>query len=430
MALLTTFTTTPLVSWLYSPAYQKKIEAWKRGEIDWETGEPLASSTSHNDGRDNVAPTKVSTLLVYLRLDTMPRMLNLLSLFGKASESDVSPPDASGVAPDSAVERTNLAVRAHGIRLLQLTDRDSSVMTVSQVEEYSRHDPVVNTFRTIAQLQKLAASGEVAIMPEHRFAEALVTRSSVLTTDLLLVPWSETGSIGDSQILSSSVAEDKLLSPYTAFVKSVFQACEQNVAVFFTRMESDKSQEQSGSEKAKLTRAYSFGALRYGFPTTTAIHRSYHFLMPYFGGADDEFALRLVLQLCQNSDAKATIVCVSTNGATNSNSEQSNCARTAYDVAATELTDDMSSRVTFESPHGVSTVEDMLKHVAATYDFTPNSQTNLIVAGRHEGQNLDEGKSLHNPKEEVKDCFGPVASQFVEAPGHADILVVQAKRSS
>lgn len=36
MALITTFATTPLVVWLYPPWYQRKLERWKQGEIDWD----------------------------------------------------------------------------------------------------------------------------------------------------------------------------------------------------------------------------------------------------------------------------------------------------------------------------------------------------------------------------------------------------------
>jgi hypothetical protein len=35
MALVTTFATTPIVSFLYPPSYQRKLELWKQGKIDW-----------------------------------------------------------------------------------------------------------------------------------------------------------------------------------------------------------------------------------------------------------------------------------------------------------------------------------------------------------------------------------------------------------
>jgi hypothetical protein len=76
MALITTFATTPLASALYPPAYQKKIEAWKRGELDWETGKPLKDGKPDMDDavelrRQRRGPSEIRSLLVYLRLDNM-----------------------------------------------------------------------------------------------------------------------------------------------------------------------------------------------------------------------------------------------------------------------------------------------------------------------------------------------------------------------
>jgi hypothetical protein len=73
MALITTFATTPLTSALYPPWYQRKLEAWKRGEIDWDTGKPIRDGRYPMDDemRRRREPTRVRNLLIYLRLDNM-----------------------------------------------------------------------------------------------------------------------------------------------------------------------------------------------------------------------------------------------------------------------------------------------------------------------------------------------------------------------
>lgn len=200
MALLTTLATTPLVSALYPPLYQKKLAAWKRGEIDWDSGETVDSSTGEPAEQIKPTSTRVQHLLVYLRLDNMPAMLNFISLFGKQNISAFESSEKN-VVPSTENLR---AVRAHGLHLMQLTDRHSSVMTVSEVDEYTRRDPVVNIFRTVGQFLKVAVSGEVAIMRETRFAEALLAKSADIAADLVLLPWSETGSLGDLQTFSDS----------------------------------------------------------------------------------------------------------------------------------------------------------------------------------------------------------------------------------
>ena len=74
MALITTFVTTPLTSALYPPWYQQKLQAWKRGEIDWESGAPIRSEHSSVDEemhRQKREPSEIRSLLIYLRLDNM-----------------------------------------------------------------------------------------------------------------------------------------------------------------------------------------------------------------------------------------------------------------------------------------------------------------------------------------------------------------------
>src|SRR5699024_2595504 len=98
-------------------------------------------------------------LLVYLRLDGLSGICTLAALLGP---SRISNPPVARIHPakvkirenDQTVEdcmtatevEDNPALQVHGVRLMELTGRDSSVMKVSQVDEFSLWDPVVNTF--------------------------------------------------------------------------------------------------------------------------------------------------------------------------------------------------------------------------------------------------------------------------------------------
>ncbi|GAO13774.1 hypothetical protein UVI_02018700 [Ustilaginoidea virens] len=432
MALITTFATTPIVSVLYPPWYQQKIEAWKRGEIDWDTGAPISTASRSSDSKAPPAPVeRVNRLLVYLRLDNMPSLLQLLALFGDqsppqpetatAKEADEAVADAS--SPAETAEKT---VWAHGIRLLQLTDRDSSVMTVAQVDDYSRHDPVVNTFRTVGQLHNLAASGEVAIMPESRFAEALATKSAKMSSDLVLVPWTETGAMGDAQVLASTSIDDKIGSSYGSFVRSVFELKDSNVAVFFSRGDAAaaaaavESKGKNG-ERSKLLRTYSFGALRDDLPAAPAANKPYHILLVYFGGEDDRLALRLVLQLCEKSRATAKIFRAAASAAADDD---------AVDNASSRLPQSVASRVKFETATGHTTMEELLQYATSeTESDVPESKAGpkLLVVGRRDGAHVDEGKLVHKSRDDLRTCLGSLAGSFVAGGVRADLLVVQAK---
>ena len=74
MALITIFVTTPLISALYPPWYQKKIKSWKHGKINWDTGAPIrnkSASTNYEFGLKKRTSSEIRSLLVYLRLDNM-----------------------------------------------------------------------------------------------------------------------------------------------------------------------------------------------------------------------------------------------------------------------------------------------------------------------------------------------------------------------
>ena len=88
MALATTFATTPLVSFLYPPWYQQKIEAWKRGEIDWDTGTRRRTEDGNSQDVMDVEKLEappIHNILMYLRLDSLPSTLVLVSCLGQTT---------------------------------------------------------------------------------------------------------------------------------------------------------------------------------------------------------------------------------------------------------------------------------------------------------------------------------------------------------
>lgn len=437
MALLTTFSTTPIVSYLYPPSYQIKLESWRRGEIDWDTGAPLPSSDSDDSSHHKSGSVqRVGRMLAYIRLDSMPALLNLVSLFGgpepatTASEQTTysthfKVPDVTAVTADGP----RRPVWVHGMRLLQLTDRDSSVMTVSQVADYSRHDPVVNTFRTVGQLHNLAMSGEVAVMPEGRFAEALISKAATMASDLLLIPWSETGGMGDSPILTSATVDDRMASTYGTFVRAVLDSRDRNVGVFFPRTDDADVVPDRASDRGALSRKHSFGVLVDDVPAAALPTKPYHIFLAYFGDHDDKLALRLVLQLCAQSKATATIVRVSETSQTGAPASGAHL----FESAQSSLSADAAARVRFETASGSTTVEDLLQLAQPTSGrpHTPGPKAStLVVVGRGSGAKLDQGRTGRAAREDVIGCLGRVAGHFVAGGVRADLLVVQAKRSA
>ncbi|GKZ21316.1 K(+)/H(+) antiporter [Aspergillus brasiliensis] len=362
MALVTTFATTPLTVALYPKWYQVKVDRWRRGEIDWKTGNPIPS-----DARtDSIALAKeqhralpVRKLLVYLRLDGLSSLCTLAALLSPNRPPLPKQHPDTLASPDPAAEETATAttktdedddpyhdeedsntskptLQVHGVRLLELTDRDSSVMTVSELDHlhYPLWDPVVNTFRAFGQWHDLSIMAGVSVVPEHSYADTVVSMARDDSTDLLLLPWSETGSMSEHHPLDlHSILDDPIATrfvpsaPYTAFAASVLRNVKCNVGLLVER--TPRGRRNDGNARGLRDKpslgglSIHSGNLSLGFggdrdrdrdrvvPTTRKAH---HILLPYFGGKDDRFAVRLVLQLIRNDQVTATVVHVVPDG--------------------------------------------------------------------------------------------------------------------
>lgn len=477
MALITTFATTPLTAWLYPPQYQRKLEAWKRGEIDWDTGAPIKHEGDIVDDitYEKLESAKVQRLLVYLRLDNMSALLPFVSLFGgkpNFSKSKTHPSLPSESHEDESNVEPKRPIKAHGVRLLELTERDSSVMKVSEVDEYGIHDPVVNTFRTFGYLNNLAISGEVDVIPESSFPDLLVSRASDMASDLVILPWSETGNMSELSVISNDAVRHKLhASTYNGFVTSVLNNASCSTAVFINE---DFGGSGNKERKKLLQRSISHHSMRSSthdknVPTAPSADRTHHIFFAFFGGPDDRAAIRLVLQLAEHPDVTATLVHFETPtdyfdhppsggsdeitlAAPPSSSDRTTPASSTSAAAKHPITteppsadkdaaffqalrhslpSELSDRVVFDTVAAAPAV------VAAAIDRArlevgqnPRNAGDLIVLGRGAAQ-LEtfarEGSAGREVDFEARRCLGVVAEAVVGAGVRASVLVVQGR---
>lgn len=327
MALITTFATTPMVSVLYPPSYQKKLEAWKRGEIDWD-GNPLAPEdgdsaldSAHND---KIPTTRISRVTVLLRLENLPGIFAFVDLLGtkstpkakihkrKANDAGTIVEEGEGAGDEDPLPALAIApwrpVEVHGERLVELTQRTSTVMQVSEVGELQEKDPIVNVFKTFGAFHNVAVSATLSIAPEDSFAEIITSKASAQSSDLLLIPWTETGAVAESQDPSLYASENKFVSlQHNQFVSDVLATSPCSTAIMVNRgfgSHSDRGITRAQSHHSIRSRKASDGAAI----TAPIPDQSHHIFFPFFGGIDDRAALRFVLQLASNINVTATIV--------------------------------------------------------------------------------------------------------------------------
>lgn len=475
MALITTFTTTPLVSFLFPPAYQRKLEAWKRGEIDWD-GNPIRrdSEDSTGVGNEKTGDTQVRKLLVYLRLDSLPSMFTFISLLGgDASEQVVRTHHSKVDTTEPTAEVSMVSIRrpleVHGVRMLELTERTSAAMQISDLEMDNYRDPVVNTFRTFAQLHSLAASGSVDVIPETEYAAKLTEHATDCASDLLLIPW--TSSHNGLSEFDSQTPDTLRADTQEMLVHKVFAAAHCDTAVFIDHgfgggvgasIRADELRRGLSSMSLKSLRDRERTAPR--MPITD---RSHHVFFPFFGGPDDRVALRFVLQLAQSSNLSVTVVHY-VMPAASSGKETAVTSQTEHgsgrgdfspptsprigtsenmlervdtqtaqrdhdtDVALVHSLRDslpasMTQRVVFEEVSSSTPLLDAVAQCKTEVGQNPKNAGDLVVVGRRHAMRTRD-KTDVVPSVEMERLFGPAAAALRVCGARASVVVIQAGR--
>ncbi|KAM5485202.1 hypothetical protein McanCB56680_002123 [Microsporum canis] len=457
MALVTTFVTTPVVSYLYPQWYQVKVERWRRGEIDWDGNALDSEPHSGSDiTRQKSQGASVRKLMIYLRLDSLPSLFTFVSLLGAGDGRDTDASRAHHAHDDGEPDRrpdstrTGRPIEVHALRLVELTDRDSSVMKVSEVQDYSFSDPILNAFRTFGRVYKVAVSGGVVIAPEHAYAETVVNKARDCASDLVLVPWSETGGMSERQIpLLDDKSEKFSTGPHSSFISNILKNSRSNVGIFINK--GFGGSPLSLPKPGQLSRTFS-GHNTYrtnDLALTPSPDRGHHVFMPYFGGPDDQFALRLVLQLANNSSITATIVRIDVAAAattTDSGSvpaqqhkvalsvEEKEADETFYRSIRDSVPSELRARVVFQAIDCAASAVLAATRDAAAHDLAQcqnSSSGNLVVVGRN-SLALDAAAAPPSSSPE----FGPEAKKAIGVLGEAmagksygiqaSVLIVQA----
>ncbi len=320
------------------------------------------------------------------------------------------------------------------MRLVQLTARLESVMTVSEADSLSALDPVLNAFRVLGQLYNLAVSGEVSVVPGDSYAETLVNRASEKHSDLLLLPWTETGSLSEAPMVSKNTIEQKLRSDiYSKFVADTIDSHRGASAVFVNKSFSG-SLEQSPS--ALTQRLYAKTGRRGNLTELPAVDRSHHIFMPFFGGADGQAAVRLTLQLALNHEITVTVIHYQLRSEESISDEtveinmkslpegkirvsNINDDDDAFFVGIQQnLPDGLRTRFTFRTSISYDPVSDAVSDASNEIGRNSFNGGDLIILSR----------STPITDSHASRCLGLVADLLLEQDVNASVVVVQARR--
>lgn len=432
------------------------MEKWRRGETD-KDGNPINSrSSSGDDSIQKLNSTQMRRLLVYLRLDSLPSLFTFVALLGADKESRVSTKidDEDGLS-DSQGGSESIARRpleVHGLRILELTERTSSVMQVTEGEEYySERDPVVNAFSTFSRLHDVAVSGKVAVVPTASYAETLMKQAADVASDFVLVPWSEYGSISeDTSVLDVTSIQDRFTGrEHLDFINRTQQKSVCNMGIFINNSFGGLSQKRNLQRSKSALSIHS----QRDAATLPVKDKTHQIFFPFFGGVDDRVALRFALRLAKSPNVTLNIAhfnWASTDsgdevekpdkavlsGATEVQSTDKEPFKVVEDTSTqdTELLAQLQSSLPRELIGRVTITEISVTRGAAVADAISQARMHVGLFPKNSGDVVVVGRSHRDLGDhiteiggsELKKTIGVVAEQLIESGVKASLLVIKA----
>ena len=374
MAVVSTVITTPLTLWIYPESHRTRLDDTT---IHSHHG-GKASSDQEEDDHDTSSRLSPKRLLVVLSsFEHLPGLMTLVQLMqptlaaansdsadaaegddsasqalrrrskqassgsdGEAAEkltetgdedepsnhgAEYQTPVLASEAPYASVlaARSRAQISIDALRLVELTDRTSAVMKVSESEDTMRADPIINVFQTFAHLNGLPVQSTMSVIPQEEFSTAVTRRCKAAGSNFIILPMTlaqastnsnngggagagagaggqDTNAAGLSSPLASTLANpfenlfgggwasnasEGLKGRYSAHhfnvVRKIIQTAETDVGLLI---------EHKASQTDKRTQPNILS--RVGFQPI---------LLAFMGGPDDRAALDLVARLCANN---------------------------------------------------------------------------------------------------------------------------------
>lgn len=327
-AVVLTFITTPITLLIYPEKHRVR-----GSEIDRKSPMDAEKSIAGRSFAPNASGGREQTsrfLVVLQKIEHLAAVMLLAQMLEPPAAKQRSPPvalitsknmesDVSDESTKSSPSHTNTAlptlsndgypvgpVRIDALKLIELTGRTFSVMQSAEKDQLLLTDDALQLFRQFGRLRGLDITPHISIVGEDSFPAAVAEHADVLSSQLVILPWTVpvTGNASLIEPPMSSTepaglvastsrtpfdnlfgAETQGSPMYSHFLRRVFTECPSDIALFI-----DRGFGSSGS--------FAPGA-------------GQHVFLPFFGGLDDRLALRFVIQLCHHQNVTATIVRIS-----------------------------------------------------------------------------------------------------------------------
>ncbi|KAJ2539788.1 K(+)/H(+) antiporter, partial [Coemansia sp. RSA 1853] len=328
MAIVTTVATTPLVTWIYPPKYHKRLDdlhtdgtASESGDVDPNAGPPA------------------NLLIVLSRIQQVPAAMTLLGYLCRRLTGNQSTHTSD--APLSTVHKhVYRPLRVFGLRLLELTGRDSSIMQHFESETQVLTDPAMSMFRAFARVANMAFHAALAYSDREHFVDNICNSSQDASAEITVVSAFGRSSSSNSDIVASQAGKSPDLAPgwfesfgwgftseqQASFITALFAKAQNHLCVFidcgladgeakskldaFVAPSTDSSAEleinEDSEDKNRVVVATSTDTDT-DRATDADGRRVPLVVVPFFGGADDRQAVRLVSELCTHAAVQVVV---------------------------------------------------------------------------------------------------------------------------
>ncbi|KAI9361263.1 Sodium/hydrogen exchanger family-domain-containing protein, partial [Zopfochytrium polystomum] len=171
---------------------------------------------------------------------------------------------------------SQLPLSMKALRLIRLSERNSTVLIATDTDTTLKTDPVASVFRAFGQLTGVEVETALAISNFEEFPEQIVAAAG--DANLIVLPWRD--SIGSDH----HAIEEGLRN---ALIEKVQRSAPCSVAVFIDR-----------GFGADIPKPHESGAVQTLLPPKQKTH---HIFFPFTGGRDDREALELVVLLAKSN---------------------------------------------------------------------------------------------------------------------------------
>ena len=406
--------------------------------------EAVARGSIDKSGSDDSENLKTRFTVVLDKLEHLPGMMALTQLIQPSLSKDVLPRPRS--------------ITTEALRLIELSDRVSTVMKSSISDTLLSTDPMLSVFRMFGHLNGIKVSPAISVVRLNDLAHSVAEHAKNHDSDMILIPWvppvptvtldrnSPTPLITPNPTAASNASGFKSQNPFdktsegcgipgsggndisypvsckhSLFVRGVFSQSKTDVALFVDQNTLDLTSIEGNSDGV-------------------------HVFLPFFGGPDDRLALDFLVQICANPRVKGTVVRMTKEpqaGAftpVRQNTEIRMQSDTADNLAWERYARAFASDPDTKSPHSASSSNP---HVEFKYRPTPNipllaaveeakavalssSGYKLVVVTGRSRQLALMDEQNHVGEAGVRETIGDIATAFVVAGVGSGVVVVQA----